>query len=150
MLINPSTLINNQKYNGKSWHYVKMHHSAFSLRFYRVICNHGKRLSATIFPSTIPPIESFHNVVMIADRWYRVKINGEESVIFWIGACDLCDRVYWGCDKLDWIEWLSDFQTVKMVLNATPTIAIRVNGRSNIVVYNSNVAFEPDGRLLIN
>ncbi len=85
----------------------------------------------------------------------RVQLKPEQfsdkkkhTVIIYQGQCVECKTIYWTCDSLQWIGWLTDKQQLETILSAVPIRHILIDSWGILVQKDTPVRFTKQGGIL--
>lgn len=97
-------------------------------------------------PEDIDAIDMPYRQVVLEPKTLMFK---EQGIVFWTGLC-VCETWYWHCKTWDWVGWMNDLQTCKMLLNTIPLQHILTehnHGVAGISVHAGTRLFFENGKL---
>lgn len=80
----------------------------------------------------------------------KTLIHKEQAVVFWTGTCPACKTWFWHSTTWDWVGWMNDLETCKMLLNAIPfqhILSEHAKGVAGITIHAGTRLYFENGKL---
>lgn len=91
-----------------------------------IICDCNAPKISAWKPEENSPVDMAYRQVVLEPK---TLMFNEQGIVFWTGLCPGCKTWFWHSKTWDWVGWMNDLQTCKMLLNTIPLQHILSEGR---------------------